>query len=131
MGGPGFLQAISDRQRLEVAGVLACACLLADLGLELQALRYVALGLLLAGVFSRFLSGLLAWLWLGFGRAVAGVMSPVVLGVVYVVVLLPISVFVRATGRAPASLRRRPADSSSNFRVRNHRFGPEDLRDPW
>lgn len=50
----------------------------------------------------------MAWLWLGLGQILHYVVSPGVLGLVYLVAVIPTGLYVRVTGKDPLRLKREP-----------------------
>lgn len=54
----------------------------------------------------------LAWAWLGLGHVLHLVVSPLILGLVYVVAVVPTGLYVKATGKDPLRLKRDPEAKS-------------------
>jgi hypothetical protein len=54
----------------------------------------------------------ITWLWLGIGKVLHVLVSPVVLGLVYLVAVLPTGIYVRLSGKDPLRLKRN-ADADS------------------
>ncbi len=50
----------------------------------------------------------LTWLWLGLGQILHLIVSPIVLGLVYVVAVIPTGLYVRLTKKDPLRLKRDP-----------------------
>lgn len=68
----------------------------------------IACGLIvLALVLPRALTPV-AWAWLGLGHILHFVVSPVVLGLIYLVAVIPTGLYVRLTGKDPLRLKRDP-----------------------
>jgi hypothetical protein len=83
----------------------------------------------LAGVFSARIAVLIDRWWMGLAALLGRFMPVVVLTLVYVAVLLPLAVLNRIFGkRVPLNLR---PSSVSNFRIFEHKFTAESLRNPW
>ncbi|MBK7946292.1 MAG: hypothetical protein IPJ85_13735 [Flavobacteriales bacterium] len=89
----------------------------------------IAVGLTLATLLSPWLARMVAWGWLGLSQAIGYVVSRVLLGIVFFVVLTPIALLRRALGRDPMHLKK-PANGSGFFE-RDQVFAPKDLERPW
>lgn len=83
--------------------------------LATQVLGGIAGALLVAGVVLPSHLGPVYRAWMGLAHAISKVTTPIVMGVVYFVVLTPISVLRRTFGGNPM---RRPPDDGSFWRVR-------------
>ncbi len=119
------------RQSLETLAVLAAACIACAMIFKAQAFAYVALGLLLVGLFLRWPAVKLAGAWLGFSAVLGAINSKILLTLVYYLVLTPIALLYRLTHRDPLSLKRAADSGRSHWIVRDHQFGPRDLERPW
>jgi predicted PurR-regulated permease PerM len=89
----------------------------------------IALGLTLATLVSPWLARLVAWGWTSLAQAMGFVVSRILLGVVFFVVLTPLALLQRALGRDP--LMRRAPTGGSAFTERRHPFTAKDLARPW
>lgn len=121
------LPTVNDSKRLETVVVLAAACLVFGLVFQASWLIYVALGLLVAGVFVKPVSHWLAVGWLAMAEVLGKGVSFVLLSVVFLVVLTPIAVLGRTLGKTPPPLRRMPVDTRSFYTIREHEFGSRDF----
>lgn len=119
------------RQSLETLAVLAAACIAGALIFKAQAFAYLALGLLLVGLFFRWPAAKLAGAWLGLSAVLGAINSRVLLTLVYYLVLTPIALLYRLTHRDPLSLKRADDSERSYWILRDHRFEPRDLERPW
>jgi len=119
------------RRSLETLAVLAAACIACAMIFKAQAFAYVALGLLLVGLFLRWPAVKLAGAWLGFSAVLGAINSKILLTLVYYLVLTPIALLYRLTHRDPLSLKRADDTRRSYWIVRDHQFGPRDLERPW
>lgn len=72
-----------------------------------------------------------AKLWLGLAHALGTVMSKILLSIVFFLVLTPMGLVRKALGKDPMQVRQFGKDSSSVFRVRDHRFGAKDIETPY
>lgn len=88
-----------------------------------------ALGLTLATLLSPWLARVVAWGWTSLSQAIGFVVSRVLLGVVFFLVLTPIALVQRLLGRDPLRMKR--PRSGSVFTERVHLFVAKDLEKPW
>jgi hypothetical protein len=119
------------RRSLETLALLAAACIACAMIFKAQAFAYVALGLLLLGLFFRWPAVKLAGAWLGFSAVLGAINSKILLTLVYYLVLTPIALLYRLTHRDPLSLKRAADSGRSHWIIRDHQFGPRDLERPW
>jgi hypothetical protein len=121
------LPEINDAKQLETMAVLAAACLVFGLLLHVSWLSYVALGLLVTGLFVKPLAHWISVGWLAFAEVLGKGVSFVLLSVVFWVVVTPVAALSRSAGKTPAHLRPTPASGTSFYTVREHTFGPDDF----
>ena len=88
----------------------------------------VALIFILIGVISPFLSAKISWVWLKFAELIGGVMSKIILSVVYFVFLVPIALLYRLTKKNPLFLKRQ---EGSYYISRNKQYSPKDIENIW
>lgn len=111
-------EAGSDRSfGLTVGGILAALGVLKLLlagALSVASVVMIAAGavLLLLGVAAPALLALPHRLWLRLGAAMAAVVNPVVLAILFAVVVTPLAVFMRITGKRPLRLATDPGAAS-------------------
>ena len=72
-----------------------------------------------------------ARLWFGFSHLLGSVMSRLLLGIIYMLVLFPVGVMRRLLGKDPLSLRRWKIASPSLFIVRDITYKKEDINHPY
>jgi hypothetical protein len=82
----------------------------------------------LIGVISPFLSAKISWVWLKFAELIGGVMSKIILSVVYFVFLVPIALLYRLTKKNPLFLKRQ---EGSYYISRNKQYSPKDIENIW
>ncbi len=95
---------------------------------RLEWLLITALAVLLVGIVSKILTRYIhiAWFWLA--DKLGFVMSRLILGVTFLVILLPFGALSKVFRKDFLMLKRK---NSSYYRTRNHSFVPDDLNDPW
>ncbi|MDL2216578.1 SxtJ family membrane protein [Desulfovibrio sp. OttesenSCG-928-M14] len=69
----------------------------------------------------------LARAWFGFSHILGQIMSRVLLGLIYILLVLPIALLRKAMGKDSLRLRGWKKGDESAFVVRNHQYGKEDL----
>ena len=80
------------------------------------------------GLFIPWLAGKIHWCWDKFSYYLGQVMSKVILTVIYVVVLLPLALFVKLTGKSGIRVK---AGQSSYFTERNVEYDKESMEKMW
>jgi hypothetical protein len=73
----------------------------------------------------------LARVWFGFSHVLGTVMSKVMLSLVFFLVLTPIGLIRRISGKDAMRLKNWKAGTDSVFRVRDHTFTAEDIGQPY
>lgn len=72
-----------------------------------------------------------AKLWFALSYRLGSLMNQVLLGILFVLVLLPVALLRRLTAADPMQSRAWKANNHSCFQVRNHRFSAADLETPY
>jgi len=72
-----------------------------------------------------------AVIWLGFSHLLGGVMSKILLTVVFAVVVVPIGLLRQLMGKDSMRLKSWKNGTGSVMQVRNKIFQPEDLNHPY
>jgi hypothetical protein len=72
-----------------------------------------------------------AVVWFGVSRALGAVMSPLLLGAVYVGLVAPVGIVRRALGKDDLRLRAFGGGNDSVLTSRDHTFTPADLERPY
>lgn len=92
---------------------------------------YGAMVLLLFGMIWPAAMTFPARLWFGLSHVLGQVMSRVLLGVIYTVLVLPVALARRLMGKDPLRLHQWKEGASSAFVTREHIFTKDDLRNPY
>jgi len=88
----------------------------------------LALIFILIGIISPFLAGKISWAWFKFAELLGGVMSKVILSIVYFVFLVPIALLYRLTHKNSIILK----PKGSTFYIdRNKQYSPRDIENIW
>ena len=72
-----------------------------------------------------------AKLWLGFSALLGGLMSKVILSVIFYAVLTPIAIILKIFGHDPLASKKWKASEESVFITRNYQYKPEDIEHPY
>jgi len=94
-------------------------------------LVYTAMLLLLIGMIVPVSMKPLAWAWFGLSHLLGQVMSRALLGLVYLVFVLPMGRIRRLLGKDALRLKLWKQSGSSSFVKRVHVFTAEDLKNPY
>ena len=91
-------------------------------------LLYTALGLGITGMLSAQLNRWIHIAWLFIGEKIGWVVSKVLMGVIYIIVLIPLSMLARVFRKDIMNLKPR---SGTGFHLRDHSYEPADLDNMW
>ena len=94
-------------------------------------LVYAAMLLLLIGMVIPVSMKPLAWAWFGLSQLLGQVMSRVLLGIVYLLLVLPMGRIRRLLGKDALRLKLWKQGTASCFVERTHVFTVEDLKNPY
>jgi hypothetical protein len=89
----------------------------------------VLLGLI--GMFSKFLTAKIAAGWMKIGEMMGGVMSKVILSIVFIFFLLPLAALSRLFNRGKDNLQLKKTTGNSYYFERNHKYEAKDLKNSW
>ena len=92
---------------------------------------YAAMLLLLIGMVAPVSMKPLAWAWFGLSRLLGQVMSRVLFGIVYLLLVLPMGLIRRLLGKDALLLKLWKQGDASCFVERAHVFTAEDLKNPY
>ena len=93
-----------------------------------QYLVPIALGLMLVGLLSKWLSAKIIWLWFKLAEVMGYVMSRVILSIVFFLFLFPLAVIYRLFNKDALKLQN---NRDSTYSARNHTYSAADLENPW
>ena len=94
-------------------------------------LVYAAMLLLLIGMVVPLSMKPLAWTWFGLSHLLGQVMSRVLLGIVYLLLVLPMGLIRKLLGKDSLRLTLWKQNDASCFVERTHVFSAEDLKTPY
>lgn len=120
---------MTDKRRLEA--IIALSLLLGVIGLvtSLAPLLVATVVVLAVGLVSRSLSGLIASGWWALGLFLGRISTTIILALVFYLLLTPVGLFARATGRIARELSWR--DLEPRLVERERKLSKEDLEDPF
>lgn len=72
-----------------------------------------------------------AKLWLGFSHLLGTMMSKVILSIIFVVLVIPVGCFRRLMGKDALRLKEWKKGNNSVFKIREHKFTPDDIINPY
>lgn len=88
----------------------------------------IAMAFILIGIVSPFLSEKISWVWMKFAELLGGVMSKILLSLIYYVILVPIALVYRLTQKNHLFLKRK---EGSYYIDRNKKYDPKDIENIW
>lgn len=91
-------------------------------------LLYTALGVLVAGIVSPFVSKYIHTGWFWIADKLGFVMSKLIMLLIFVIILIPMGALSRIFRKDFMMLKRR---DKTYYRDRNHLFKAEDMKNPW
>lgn len=122
---------ITDKNKaksLETLLVLAGAFIVVFWIFSKKIFLVLAFVFILIGIFSPYLASKISWLWLKFAELLGGVMSKIILSIVYFVFLVPIALFYRLIKKNPLILKRQ---KDSYYMERNKEYSSKDIENIW
>ena len=84
----------------------------------------------LVGMFFKFLTTKIAWLWMKIAEIMGAVTSKIILSAVFFLFLFPISLLQKIFSKKDA-LQLKKTTGASYYFVRNHKFEAKDLENSW
>lgn len=126
-----MFKSITGSQERDACLALAFLLLLIWLFCKASGFVYAAMAVILAGMIWAPIMRPFAFLWFGLAKVLGGVMSSVLLSIVWAALVLPVGLIRRAMGRDALRLKQWHDGSASCFVERNHTFTAEDLRHPY
>ena len=129
---PGYFPKQIDTGQAKDSG-LAIVLILLLVAYFRQEWLYVGLGIffLIVAMAIPQLFRPFAKLWLGLSVLLGTVMSKVVMSIVFFGILTPIGMVRRLFGADPLLAKQWKKDRTSVFKVRNHRYKPEEIERPY
>lgn len=114
-------------QELETHLLFAVVGIVAWWILRIDWILLVGLGFGVIGLFIKPLAYWIDWAWRKFSEGLGWVMSKVVMGAIYIVVLVPVAFLARISRNDPLMLKQR----ETYWHTRNKKLEKEDLEKMW
>lgn len=122
---------LSRKQQRDSGLALAFGILIFGLTRTSDAPLFCAIGVSIAALLAPAAFKPFAWVWWNFSLLVGAVVSRLLLGAVFFVVITPIAIARRLLGSDPLKLRQWKAGPQGVFHVREHTFSASDLENPF
>ncbi len=130
-GKPSFWLSATKAQARDTGMAMVLICLLfAQFG-KMPKLVPLAMLILLINMIQPSVFKPLAKLWFGLSHALGTIMSKVLLSVVFFLVLTPMGLLRKMTGKDPMRVNCWKSGQESVFRVREHAFDSSDVEQPF
>ena len=120
----------SRHETLETIAILAAAALCLGVLFRTQILIYLALALLIIGIFVKRVAAAISHGWLAFGRILGRINATVILSLIFFLFLTPLAFFYRIFHGDFMEIRSDP-ERKSYFKSRDHVYSAADLKNPW
>jgi hypothetical protein len=117
-------QEITKEKNLETFLVLVLALVVIGYLSNRPLFYLISIGLGAVGLFIPFLASWITFLWLSFSEILGGVMSKILLSIVFFIVLFPVALLKKI-------FTKKKKMESSNWTDRNHTYTAKDLQNPW
>ena len=89
---------------------------------------FIPILVLLLSVISDLCLNGITWLWFKISEVLGWINSRILLGVVFFIILVPISFIARLLNKTAIKLKK---SNDSYYKVRNHSYTPEDIENMW
>jgi len=117
---------INRKQVLETNLALLVVCIIFYFITGSMVFIYIAFGLGLVTLFINPLAKLITQFWMLFGKFMGGILSCVVLTLLFIIILVPVAFLYRLTGKSKKST---PAETY--FTIREEKVQPGHFENPW
>lgn len=117
---------MADSGQALVLLTLLCFLFLGGRGWVWAALAFLVLNMASPKIYHGF-----AFLWLNFSHCLGAVVSRVLLAAQFFLLVLPVGLIRRLLGKDSLALKKWRAGNDSVFVVRDHKYGAEDLKNPY
>lgn len=115
----------------ETLMVLALASLVFYYLFSYKWLIYLAIALLIIGLFIKPIAKIIHLLWFKLAILLGNVNSKILLSIIFFIVLTPIALLYRIFNKDTLQIKRKSADNVSYYTDRNHTYKADDLKNIW
>lgn len=126
-----MFKAITSIQERDACLALTFLLLLIWFFCSLPWLVYLAMLALLLGMVWPALMRPVAFAWFGLAKVMGGIVSSILLTIVWLVLVVPVGLIRQAMGRDALGLQKWHDKAASCFTNRDHKFTREDLQNPY
>lgn len=125
---PSFIQYFKMGKRYQSVLGITIGFLILFLIFDAYWLLYTSASIGFISLLSSRIAKLISDIWLKFTSIIGVINSYVILGLVFILILVPLSFVFRIFNKDILSL---DTGKKSYFQIRNHTYGPKDLKNPW
>lgn len=123
---------IIDRSKARDTGLaMVLICMILGLWLGESVYFKLAIVLLVLTMIAPGIFKLLGYVWFGLAHVLGTIMSKVILFIVYVVIVSPVGMVRKASGKDPMKLKEWKKSGKSAFTIREHLYTAEDIEKPY
>ncbi len=126
-----FPKKISKKEATDTGMAMALICLLLGHFLKHDFYYMLAIPVLVIDMTFPMFYYPVAVLWLGLTNLLGSVISKVLISIVYILILMPMGIIRRMTGKDALNLRGFKKDKSSVMVTRNYEFTAKDITNPF
>lgn len=127
-----FIQkTITKEQAKDTGMAMVLICLLIAFFGEIKNIYGLAILLLLINMTWPGIYKPLAKLWLSFSRLSGSVMSRIILTAIFIILVLPVGLIRRMTGKDSLRLKKWKKNCATVFKIREHEFICDDINHPY
>ncbi len=122
---------VNEMEYRDTAMALVLICLLLMFVLKHDIFLYLGIGILFVAMVIPRIMRYPAMLWFGFSHLLGMVMSRVILGVVFMILVIPVGLARRLLGKDSMRLKHWKQSSDSVYVIRDHIYVKEDLENQF
>ena len=119
---------MNREKKLEAILVIAIGFLVLFFVFKIKIFVFIPILVLLLSVISDLCLNGITWLWFKISEVLGWINSRILLGVVFFIILVPISFIARLLNKTAIKLKK---SNDSYYKVRNHSYTPEDIENMW
>lgn len=122
---------ITTDQAKDTGMAMVLICLLIAIAGGKQLFVLIAVLLLLINMIRPDIYKPLGKLWFGFSHLLGTIMSKVILTIIFFVLVMPVGLLRRLMGKDTLQLKEWKKGNRSVFKIRDHKFTPDDIINPY
>lgn len=121
----------SSRQNVDAASALVLILLIVALFTQQWLFLKLAIVVLLIQMTVPKLFAPWAWFWFGLSKVLGGVMSKIILTIIFLLIVVPVGVIRRWSGKDSLQLKQFGQSTSSVFKIRSSTITSNDITHPF